>query len=512
MSNPRSSDEKERSSSRSSAGPQNDSPHKKVDLESQSERPSKDASSKHAKCGPFFKDTAALMLGLLGYAIFVAIAMGVAASRGWTATGGPEYANLTASHRFASDQGSWDYLWKLKPNETTALTHAIPWVLYSLHQIAVWWSIYYAQEQTKTWTKERVMGDKSRYSHDLRAFNWASLGINAAFHVVHFIQTQTQYDALAQDVGISTSQASVIMILVFILLLEWRDRGIAFGYPEKATRNRWADKFPLTTYPIDLVRTYHGYAFAWGAIYTFWYHPMEGTQAHAMGFFLTSMLMLQGSLAYTWAHLNPYWKLLVEAWVTIHGTVVAFQNGAATYEWGRFLFGFAWLLAMTQIFSLPFWKKIHGGWRAVPFIIYWAAVIGSYSYIRDAQGRAWVRMWEVTNIPLVEYGFAGITFLVMLLVVWIGKFTKHSEWFEPSGTRRFFAVVVPMFLVFLFDTIISMVFHVFKFDIGSELIVFMIVFSLLFLLFGTVYMLIAGFCSGYPYYDYKAKTKSAELS
>jgi hypothetical protein len=96
--------------------------------------------------------------------------------------------------------------------------------------------------------------------------------------------------------------------------MEWRQRGIAFGFPERPTRDSWAKKFPLTTYPIDLVRAYHGYAFAWGAIYTFWYHPMEGTQAHAMGFFLTSMIMLQGSLAFTWAHLNPYWKLLVEAW------------------------------------------------------------------------------------------------------------------------------------------------------------------------------------------------------
>jgi hypothetical protein len=87
--------------------------------------------------------------------------------------------------------------------------------------------------------------------------------------------------------------------------------------------------------------------------------------------------------------------------VTIHGTVIAFQTGAVTYEWGRFLFGFAWLFAMTQIFTLPFWNKISRYWRAVPFVIYIAAVIGCYSVIKDAKGRAWVRMWEVTNIPLV---------------------------------------------------------------------------------------------------------------
>lgn len=56
------------------------------------------------------------------------------------------------------------------------------------------------------------------------------LGINAFFHVLHLIQSQVQYDALAQDVAISTSQASVIMYSFFITFRlkhskEWDERG-----------------------------------------------------------------------------------------------------------------------------------------------------------------------------------------------------------------------------------------------------------------------------------------------
>ena len=53
------------------------------------------------------------------------------------------------------------------------------------------------------------------------------------------------------------------------------------------------------------IRKYHGYYFAWATIYTFWYHPMVGTQGHLMGFLYMFLLLLQGSLFFTRMHLNP---------------------------------------------------------------------------------------------------------------------------------------------------------------------------------------------------------------
>lgn len=50
------------------------------------------------------------------------------------------------------------------------------------------------------------------------------------------------------------------------------------------------------------------YAFSWTVIYTFWYHPMENTYGHALGFVHTYIVMIQGSLIFQKIHLNKYWR------------------------------------------------------------------------------------------------------------------------------------------------------------------------------------------------------------
>ena len=52
------------------------------------------------------------------------------------------------------------------------------------------------------------------------------------------------------------------------------------------------------------MRKYHGYVFAWATVYTFWYHPMENTAGHLIGFFYMFLLLLQGSLFLTRIHIN----------------------------------------------------------------------------------------------------------------------------------------------------------------------------------------------------------------
>ena len=91
----------------------------------------------------------------------------------------------------------------------------------------------------------------------------------------------------------ASSQGSVIMMLVVVLLMEYKDRGILFNWPQDGQIGRFPDA------PMNYMRKYHGYAFSWAIIYTFWYHPMEPTWGHAMGFCLTALFMLQVSNALT---------------------------------------------------------------------------------------------------------------------------------------------------------------------------------------------------------------------
>ena len=56
-------------------------------------------------------------------------------------------------------------------------------------------------------------------STKLRWYNWALIGTTYLFHLLHLVQTHTTYDATAKDVIIQSSQASVIMMLVFVICL-----------------------------------------------------------------------------------------------------------------------------------------------------------------------------------------------------------------------------------------------------------------------------------------------------
>lgn len=59
-----------------------------------------------------------------------------------------------------------------------------------------------------------------------------------------------------------------------------------------------------------------------------------------------------GSLAYTNAHLNRYWRMTMEVWVAIHAGIVAFQtvpNVMGKELWPMFFFGFTTAWIVTQV-------------------------------------------------------------------------------------------------------------------------------------------------------------------
>lgn len=280
------------------------------------------------------------------------------------------------------DQGVAWYYWKLP--EPTLWTRLTSWGFYALHQVTLWGLIYYAQVRVK------------KYTGGLHPVNLWALAANAFFIILHFVQTHIWYDGIAQDVSIFSSQGSVILMLVAILLMENQRRGLF-----------WGKKVPLGKRLISFVRKYHGYVFAWATVYTFWYHPMVNTNGHLIGFLYMFLLLLQGSLFLTRIHVNKYWMVVQEAAVAIHGTLVAVMQGNGI--WPMFAFGFAGIFILTQMHGLnlkPWLKWTFTG-------LYIAGVVLIYS------SRGWMQVNEIVRIPVIEYVLVFILAGLVALGIWI---------------------------------------------------------------------------------------------
>jgi hypothetical protein len=290
---------------------------------------------------------------------------------------------------FLPDQGAAWYYWKL-PNPTF-WTHFTAWMFYALHQITLWSLIFYAQTRVK------------KYSTGLHPVNIWALAANAFFIILHFIQTHLWFDGLAQDVSIFSSQGSVILMLVAILLMENKRRGLF-----------WGKKVPLGKRMLSFVRKYHGYVFAWATIYTFWYHPMVNTTGHLIGFIYMFFLLVQGSLFLTRIHVNKYWMIVQEVMVGFHGTLVAIMQGNGI--WPMFAFGFAGLFILTQMhgLNLPRWLK----WGFTSLFIAGALLVYS--------SRGWVQLNEIIRIPLIEYLLVFVLAGLVALGIWITDRIKKA--------------------------------------------------------------------------------------
>ncbi|MDB4786331.1 hypothetical protein OAG29_00015 [Planctomycetaceae bacterium] len=257
------------------------------------------------------------------------------------------------------------------------------WCLYAAHQISIWWIIYQAQSQ------------KIDYSNSLNKFNVWAMASHAIFITLHFIQTHIFYDGLAIHVPEQSSQWSVILLLVIVLLIENQRRGLFFGSKVKGS---------MINESARVLRKYHGYYFAWATIYTFWYHPMVSTPGHLLGFLYMFLLLLQGSLFFTRMHTNKWWMFTQEILVVIHGTLVALSN--APNLWQMFCFGFAGLFVVTQMHGLGLSLRM----RWVFLLIYVSAVGVVFSEI------GLLNLHQITWIPVTEYAAV----FVVAGIVWIG--------------------------------------------------------------------------------------------
>lgn len=288
------------------------------------------------------------------------------------------------------------YPWQLA--NPTPLTHIVVWLLYLLHQGAIWACVYVGQKTIRT------------YSKNMRTINWVALGINLLFIVLHIVQTHLTYDGLAQDVLEDTAFGSVAFMLMVVLILETPRRGLIFGR-----------KLGFKKQFIDIVRKYHGYLFSWAIIYTFWYHPTEGTAGHIAGFFYMFLLLLQSSLFFTRMHNNRIWTFILEILVLPHAVFVAVVN-ANTLVF-MFAYGFLGIFIITQMHGLGFStavKRLLLALYVISAFFVYAVVVGNVAKIQ-----------QITWIPVMEYGVVFGLYLLYLagsgLIGTIQRLGKPNE-------------------------------------------------------------------------------------
>ncbi|CBY11149.1 unnamed protein product [Oikopleura dioica] len=138
---------------------------------------------------------------------------------------------------------------------------------------------------------------------------------------------------------------------MFLALLDadpTSDRGFLFGWPDLSQNEpSFARRF---------ISRYHGYVIFWGICFTFWYHPMESTPGHFLGFTNGCLCFLQSSMIYTKMHVTKQWTFFIELWPLIHSCVIAYQTGNRDLPqredlWPIFFFGFTTVLVIAWIFT-----------------------------------------------------------------------------------------------------------------------------------------------------------------
>lgn len=333
------------------------------------------------------KTKTALTLG-----IFASIVLTVLIA--WFATG------LTAFRQtLLPDTGPAWYYWKLP--EATFWATVTMWTGYILHQLLCWYFIFKLQRE-----KQRLLSDT------IGKYNLALLIVNAVFSVLHLLQTRFFYDGLAQFVSVASSQYSVIIMLVFMLILLNARRGLFFG-----------KKVPLSKSAVFGVTKTHGYYIAWAIVYTLWFHPMESTWGHLLGFFYMFLLMLQMSLAYTRIHTDIRWVTVLESLVALHGTVVALVAGQTL--WSMFLFGFTMMFIVTGLNGVVKHKWLRLTFTALYLLM--AALVYSNTF---GTGHQISQIHQIFWIPVILYALVFVFVAVYHIAVKLFYKLRHPATIE----------------------------------------------------------------------------------
>jgi hypothetical protein len=346
----------------------------------------------HAVTGSgFFGSQAFGLLLTVAFALLMTTVVGVltpALSRFESASAGL----ITRDSDLPKAERASHYEWKL--NEPSAWTRLSAWGLYALHQVLAWGMIFWGARRKK------AAAGLPRFSDRLDPAGIGFFIVNIVFSLLHLLQTHLFYDGLAQDTAVFSSQGSVIVMLVLILIMQNDRRGLFFG-----------KRVPMPKAAVEFVKKYHGYYIAWALIYTFWFHPMTGTFGHLVGFFYMFVLLGQGLLMHTRLHLSLRWSAFLEALVLMHGAAVAFM-GQQNPLWTMFACGFGFMFVATQLWGLKLPKA--ASWIIVA--IYLAAVAILYSGALGGLGPLFsqkpAQVHQILWIPIALYGLVPVFLLL----------------------------------------------------------------------------------------------------
>jgi len=302
------------------------------------------------------------------------------------------------------------YLWKFRPIDVSMVARVTGWTFFFLHFLTV--------GILMSFLKKDKPGEKG-----MSKYNYYLLYANVFYIVLHYIHTWVWYDALAQDTPVWSSQGSVIIMLVLILIMENSRRGLFFGkkipFPKESTR---------------FIMKNHGIYITLAIIFTFWYHPMEFTWGHLFGFFYMFLLFIQMSMARTKVHNNMYWKAVLEVTVLFHGTFVAISQDNA--PWAMFLFGFAAIFFITQIYGLKLTKKQ----ILVSQIVFLIATLLVYSGLFT--DRSLTNLEEVLRIPIIEYLLVFVFVYLIYLPLYLSKRFNIANWIKKTFLVFFILVLL----------------------------------------------------------------------
>lgn len=294
------------------------------------------------------------------------------------------------------DTGFSYYLWKFRPVDKDLVARITAWSFFIIHFLTVG----YLMQKLKNNPKEK--------GQELSKYNYYLLFANLGFILLHYLHTWIWYDALATDTPVWSSQGSVIVMLILILIMETPRRGLFFGkkpkFPKESTR---------------FIMKNHGIYIALAIIFTFWYHPAENTWGHLFGFFYMYLLFIQMSLSRTKIHNNKYWKVIIEVTVLFHGTFVALDTGNA--PWAMFLFGFAVIFFVTQIYGLG----LHRITIMISQIVFVVIVLLTYSGIFNDFRFGDIN--EIFRIPAIDYILVFVFVYVIYLPFFIRKKRLKEE-------------------------------------------------------------------------------------
>jgi len=134
------------------------------------------------------------------------------------------------------------------------------------------------------------------------------------------------------------------------------------------------------------------------------------------------MLFVQSALIFNRAHLNRWWTFCLEAFVVIHGTVVAVLQGNGL--WPMFAFGFGGMIILTQMYGLGLGTWTKRG-LAIGFIV---LVVAYYTLSGEIAG-----LNEVIRIPMIDYAVIFLLYGIYLLANWILNLFKRPAQIEAGA-------------------------------------------------------------------------------